>query len=63
MPRRSDGGQPLKKIRLEIGIADDKADDAITAIAGGARTGQTGDGVIFLTEIVRSLRVRTGEEV
>ena len=51
----------LRKIRLETGIAGDKADGAITAIAGGARTGHTGGGVIFVTEIVRILRVRAGE--
>jgi nitrogen regulatory protein P-II 1 len=53
----------LKKIRLEIGIADEKVEDAIAAIVEGAKTGQTGDGVIFVTEIVKSLRIRTEEEV
>lgn len=53
----------LKKIRLEIGIADEKVEDAISAIVEGAKTGQTGDGVIFVTEIVKSLRIRTEEEV
>ncbi|MDR2340400.1 MAG: P-II family nitrogen regulator [Deltaproteobacteria bacterium] len=53
----------LKKIRLEIGIADDKVDEAISAIVEGAKTGQTGDGVIFVSDVVKSLRIRTGEEV
>lgn len=51
----------LKKVRLEIGVNDDFVDAALDAISHGARTGKEGDGVIFVTEIARSLRIRTGE--
>lgn len=51
----------LKKIRLEIGVNEDFVDAALDAITEGARTGAEGDGVIFVTEITRSLRIRTGE--
>jgi nitrogen regulatory protein P-II 1 len=53
----------LKKVRIEIGIKDELVDEAIEAIVEGAKTGQTGDGVIFVTEVSKSLRIRTGEEV
>ena len=52
----------LKKIRIEMGVEDDKVDDVITAIQTGAKTGNEGDGVIFVQDLSRSIRVRTGEE-
>ncbi|MDR2421757.1 MAG: P-II family nitrogen regulator [Deltaproteobacteria bacterium] len=53
----------LKKIRLEIGVSDDKVEQAIRAISEAAHTGQTGDGVIFVLDTVRTLRIRTGEPI
>jgi nitrogen regulatory protein P-II 1 len=53
----------LKKVRLEIGVPEDKVDTAIEAITQGAKTGQTGDGVIFVLDIAKSLRIRTGESM
>ncbi|MDR2301651.1 MAG: P-II family nitrogen regulator [Deltaproteobacteria bacterium] len=53
----------LKKVRLEIGVPEDKVDVAISAISQGAKTGQTGDGVIFVLDIAKSLRIRTGESM
>ncbi|EPR36318.1 nitrogen regulatory protein P-II [Desulfovibrio sp. X2] len=52
----------LKKIRLEIGINDEKVDDALEAIKSGARTGKEGDGVIFVQDVAKAVRIRTGEE-
>ncbi|MDR1658649.1 MAG: P-II family nitrogen regulator [Deltaproteobacteria bacterium] len=51
----------LRKIRIELGIPDDRVEDAIEAITEGAKTGQAGDGVIFVQDTVKALRIRTGE--
>ncbi|NJB68226.1 nitrogen regulatory protein P-II 1 [Desulfobaculum xiamenense] len=51
----------LKKVRLEIGVNDNFEDAAIEAVSEGAHTGSEGDGVIFVLDIARSLRIRTGE--
>jgi nitrogen regulatory protein P-II 1 len=51
----------LKKVRLELGVAEDKVDAALEAIASGARTDKEGDGVVFVQDIGRCLRIRTGE--
>jgi nitrogen regulatory protein P-II 1 len=53
----------LKKLRLEIGVPDDKVEQAIKAITEASHTGQAGDGVIFVMDIARSLRIRTGEPI
>ncbi|MHC4118636.1 MAG: P-II family nitrogen regulator [Planctomycetota bacterium] len=52
----------LKKVRLEIGVNDDFLDVTIDAIVKGARTGQIGDGKIFVVDLPRCVRIRTGEE-
>ena len=51
----------LPKIRLEIAVASDRAAGVVDAVKGAARTGQIGDGKIFITPIDRALRIRTGE--
>ncbi|MFH1034968.1 MAG: P-II family nitrogen regulator [Pseudomonadota bacterium] len=51
----------IKKVRLEIGVNDEFVDPAIEAITKGARTGQIGDGVLFVLPVERALRIRTGE--
>jgi nitrogen regulatory protein P-II 2 len=51
----------LPKLRIEIAVASDLADKAVDAITSSARTGQIGDGKIFVTPIDRALRIRTGE--
>jgi nitrogen regulatory protein P-II 2 len=51
----------LPKLRLEIAVSTDLADQAVEAIARGARTGQIGDGKIFVTPIDSAVRIRTGE--
>ncbi|MDR2140810.1 MAG: P-II family nitrogen regulator [Deltaproteobacteria bacterium] len=53
----------LKKLRLEIGVPDDQVDKAIAAITEAARSGQAGDGVIFVLDTVRTYRIRTGEPI
>jgi nitrogen regulatory protein P-II 2 len=51
----------LPKLRIEIAIASNLADKAVEVITASARTGQIGDGKIFVTPIDRALRIRTGE--
>ena len=51
----------LPKIKIEIALASDMAENAVEAIAGAARTGQIGDGKIFVFDIYQALRIRTGE--
>lgn len=51
----------LPKLRIEIAVDSSMADKAIAAITGGARTGQIGDGKVFVTPIEHALRIRTGE--
>ncbi len=52
----------LPKVKLEIVLADDLVDQAIEAIIDTARTGKIGDGKIFVTDVDRVIRIRTGEE-
>ncbi len=51
----------LPKIRLEIAVAEDDAERVIEAISTAAKTGQIGDGKIFVLPIEQALRIRTGE--
>ena len=51
----------LPKVRLEIAVSTDRADKVVDAVKTAARTGQIGDGKIFVTAIDRALRIRTGE--
>src|SRR5437899_9823303 len=51
----------LPKLRIEIAVASDLAEKAIDVITSSARTGQIGDGKIFVTPIDHALRIRTGE--
>jgi nitrogen regulatory protein P-II 2 len=51
----------LPKLRIEIAVASDTADKAVEVITQSARTGQIGDGKIFVTPIDHALRIRTGE--
>ncbi len=53
----------LPKCRLDVAVNDHEVDTVIEAICAGARTGKVGDGRIFITPIVRCVRVRTGEEL
>ena len=51
----------LPKLRVEIAVASDLADKAVEIITKTARTGQIGDGKIFVTPSDHALRIRTGE--
>ncbi len=51
----------LPKLRLEIAVSDERLDETVEAISASARTGQIGDGKIFVTPLERAVRVRTGE--
>ena len=51
----------LPKLRIEVAVSSDLADKAIEVISANARTGQIGDGKIFVTPIEHALRIRTGE--
>lgn len=51
----------LPKLKLEIVVGDELADDVVAAIAKSAQTGKIGDGKIFTLDVASALRVRTGE--
>lgn len=51
----------LPKTQIEAVVADDILDDAVRAIIGAARTGEIGDGRVFVTPVEQAYRVRTGE--
>lgn len=51
----------LKKVRIEIGVNDNFVDACIAAIIKGARSGNIGDGKIFVTPLEKCIRIRTGE--
>ncbi len=51
----------LPKVRIEIAVTSENADRAVDAIVKAAKTGQIGDGKIFVTSIERAIRIRTGE--
>jgi nitrogen regulatory protein P-II 2 len=51
----------LPKIRIEVAVPDEQAGQAVETIAAAAKTGQIGDGKIFVVDIGQALRIRTGE--
>jgi nitrogen regulatory protein P-II 2 len=51
----------LPKLKIEVAVASDVVDKVIDAIVGAARTGQIGDGKIFVSTIETAVRIRTGE--
>jgi nitrogen regulatory protein P-II 2 len=54
-------GNLLKKIRLEIGVNDNYVKPAVDAIVKGARSGNIGDGKIFVLPMEECIRIRSGE--
>ena len=52
----------LKKVRIEIAVNDDFVDMTVEAIIAGARTGNIGDGKIFVLDLPECIRIRTGEK-
>ncbi len=51
----------LPKVKIEVAVPADLVDRAVEAISSAARTGQIGDGKIFVTPLDRAVRIRTGE--
>lgn len=51
----------VPKMKLEIVVADDRVPEVIQTIEDGARTGEIGDGKIFVTPVEEAIRIRTGE--
>ena len=51
----------LPKMEIEVVVPDNLADDAIKAIIAAARTGEIGDGRVFVMPVTESYRIRTGE--
>ncbi len=51
----------VPKLKIEVAVADDRAEDVISAIQESARSGKVGDGKIFVLDLQSALRVRTGE--
>lgn len=52
----------VPKMRLEVLVTDGQADDVVDAIVKYGRSGQVGDGKVFVTPVERIVRIRTGEE-
>src|ERR1700759_5293688 len=52
----------LPKMEIEVVVQDEIADEAIKAIIGAARTGEIGDGRVFVMPVDQSYRIRTGEQ-
>ncbi len=51
----------VPKIKLEVAVPDKLADGVVTAIEEAAKTGEIGDGKIFVTDLKSAMRIRTGE--
>ena len=51
----------VPKTRVEVAVKDVRLDQVVEAIVGAARTGNVGDGKIFVSDIERVIRIRTGE--
>jgi nitrogen regulatory protein P-II 2 len=51
----------LPKIRIEVAVPEGDVERVVEAIAGAAKTGQIGDGKVFVTTIDHAMRIRTGE--
>jgi nitrogen regulatory protein P-II 2 len=51
----------LPKLKIELAVDADLADQVVDAIGNAARTGQIGDGKIFVSSLDRAVRIRTGE--
>ena len=51
----------VPKTRIEVAVKDALVDQVVEAIVNSARTGKVGDGKIFISELERAIRIRTGE--
>ena len=51
----------VPKLKIEVAVVSERAEETIDAIQNAARTGKVGDGKIFVLDLLQALRVRTGE--
>ena len=51
----------LPKVKIELAVSDEAAEQVAEAIIESARTGSVGDGKIFITDLEQAIRIRTGE--
>ena len=51
----------LPKVKIEVAVKEEDVDRCVDAIVNAARTGKIGDGKIFVTEVQRVIRIRTGD--
>jgi nitrogen regulatory protein P-II 2 len=51
----------LPKLKIEVAVPDELVEQVIEAIVGSAHTGKIGDGKIFVLDVERAIRIRTGE--
>jgi nitrogen regulatory protein P-II 2 len=51
----------LPKLKIEVAVASDRADKVVETITATAKTGQIGDGKIFVIDLDHAVRIRTGE--
>ncbi len=51
----------LQKLKVEVVVADEKVDAVLKAIAEAAKTGEIGDGKVFISSVESVIRIRTGE--
>ena len=51
----------LAKLKIEVAVASEQVDKVIESISGAAKTGQIGDGKIFVVNLESAVRIRTGE--
>ena len=51
----------LPKLKVEVAVKDDIVDQVVEAVTNTAKTGQIGDGKIFVYDVDRAVRIRTGE--
>ena len=52
----------LPKVKIEVVVEDNRCDTVVDAIVKAANTGKIGDGKVFVSEILESVRIRTGEK-
>ncbi|MGB5708281.1 MAG: P-II family nitrogen regulator [Arenicellales bacterium] len=51
----------VPKVKLEVAVENDRLDQVVDAIVQAAQTGKVGDGKIFVYELAKAIRIRTGE--
>ena len=51
----------LQKLKIEVVVEDNRVEDVVSAIADAARTGEIGDGKIFISPVESVVRIRTGD--